>query len=93
MSDDNSALITREQALSMLPDGDYIHTFRGQRIPIGADWPREKILSAISKYQFELTGPMATSTGYGMAFRDEHGVVFVATRSGADGLPKDARRD
>jgi len=76
----DAILITKEQALSMLVDGDPIHTFRGQVVPIGADCPRASILAAMDKYAFELSGPTATAMGHGMVFRDEHGVVFVETK-------------
>lgn len=74
---DDIVFLTKEQAIAMLPDGDYIHTFRGF---VGADWSRNEIMGAIEKYQFELTGPNATAMNHGMGFRDEHGWVFVSTR-------------
>ena len=43
MSDDLEYL-TKEQVLKMLPDGEYIHTFRGNGVLIGADWERKEIL-------------------------------------------------
>ncbi len=78
--DKDATFITKEEALSMLVDGDLIHTFRGQVVPVGADWPRASILAAMDKYAFELSGPVATAGGHGMAFRDEHGIVFVETK-------------
>ena len=80
MANNEIVFLSREQARAMLPDGDTVHTFRGAIVPVGADWPRQKILDAIERYQFELTGPMATAMGHGMGFSDEHGQVFVATK-------------
>lgn len=73
--------ITKEQAIALLPDGEYIHTYRqiGPNL-IGADWERSEIINAMDKYKFELTGPLASSMGHGMAFEDEHGFLFIATK-------------
>lgn len=74
-------ILSIEEAIAKLPDGEYIHTFR-QAGPalIGADWSREDMMKAIDKFTFELTGERATSIGHGMAFCDEHGWVFVETK-------------
>ena len=73
-------ILTTDEALAMLPDGDYVHTFRGQHIPVGADWLREDIIKALRENQVELSGPITTGMGYGMCFCDKYGWVFVATR-------------
>lgn len=75
--------LTKEQVLSILPDGENIHTFRqaGNSL-IGADWEREEILKALEKYDFELSGEVATRMRHGIAFRDEYGWVFVHTKKG-----------
>lgn len=74
-------VLTKEEALKMLPDRDYIHTFRNSGITlIGADWSKEEMLKAIEKYEFELTGEQATNMEHGMAFKDELGWVFVETK-------------
>jgi len=81
MSDEIYKLTTTE-ALAMLPDKQFIHTFRqgGGNCLIGADWSKNSILKAIDDYGFELTGEQATSMGHGMAFQDEFGWVYVQTK-------------
>ena len=73
--------LSYDEAVELLPDTDYIHTFRG-RVPfmIGADWKRDDLLEAIQKYQPELSGDFATSMGHGIVFKDHHGWVFVETK-------------
>jgi len=73
-------VLTKEEVISMLPDGN-IHTFRqaGNTL-IGADWERNSMLKAINKYEVELTGEQAASMGHGMAFCDDLGWVFVQTK-------------
>lgn len=80
-SDPNQVVIlTADEALAMLPEGETVHTVRGQHIPIGADWSRADIVQAIRENQVELSGPITTAMGHWMAFRDKFGWVFVATR-------------
>jgi hypothetical protein len=72
--------LTKDEALAMLPNKEYIHTFRSNNIAlVGADWTREEMLEMIEQYEFELTGKQATSMGHGMAFKDELGWIFVET--------------
>ena len=51
--------ITTEQAISVLPDGDSVHTFYNPGFGlIGADWSREEITNKLrSSDIIELTGP------------------------------------
>lgn len=80
---DNSKryILTQEEVLKMLPDKDYIHTFREGSISlIGAYWSKKEILKAMENRKFELTGKQATSMGHGIAFQDKHGWVFVETK-------------
>ncbi|APH21419.1 hypothetical protein CF088_20420 [Clostridium botulinum] len=80
---DNSkrCVLTKEEVLKMLPNKDYIHTFRDSAISlIGADWSKKEILKTIENYEFELTGQQATSMGHGIAFQDNNGWVFVETK-------------
>ena len=79
MADDRK-VITFDQAVSMLPDGDTVHTFLQAGFGlIGADWPRENILADFEKYEVELTGPAATAMDHGLGFHDGKHFVFVAT--------------
>lgn len=78
--------LSKEQAVAMLPDGDYIHTFApaGGAL-LGADWTREELLSAFDKHQVELAGEAATAMNHGMAMFDGFGWVFIQTREAQPG--------
>lgn len=78
--------ITAEQAISVLPDGDSIHTFYNPGFGlVGADWSREDIIEKILNSDIiELTGEMARGTGHGMCaynndtkYHDE--ILFIET--------------
>lgn len=60
--------LTYDQAVSLLPVGDSIHTFYNPGFGlIGADWSREDILDKLRKSDaIELTGEQARSFGHGM---------------------------
>lgn len=60
--------ITYEEAASLLPDGDYVHTFYNNAFGLmGADWSKEEILDKLRKSEIiELTGYKARSMGHGM---------------------------
>ncbi len=81
MSDEERVMLTKEQAIAMLPDGEYIHTFRqvGMMI-LGTDWTREEMLTLIDHSEFELSGPQATAMGHGMAAQTDRGWLFVQTK-------------
>jgi hypothetical protein len=73
--------LTFEEAEKMLPDGEWVHTFRGGgMMMIGADWKRKDILDALKEYKPELSGEMATSMGHGLVLEDKMGYLFIATR-------------
>ena len=73
-----------EKALAMLPDGEEIHTFSNPvpAIMLGADWSRGDVIEFLSKHadKIELTGPMATGMGHGLAVLDGERRLFFATR-------------
>jgi hypothetical protein len=59
--------ITPDEAISLLPDGDEIHTFIDSGCLIGADWSREEIIDKISSSDVrEITGPAARGMGHGL---------------------------
>lgn len=78
---DEIVILTTKQAITMLPEGDTVHTFRqvGMMI-VGADLPKENVVSAIEKYGCELAGEQATAMGHGMVLKDDVGHLFIATR-------------
>lgn len=77
--------LTTEQALSMLGEGDEIHTFRtpSPGVMLGCDWKRQHILDAIEDNECELGGPMCQSMNHGLIVHVD-GPLFVACRDGFD---------
>ena len=78
--------LTKGQALSVLPDGETIHTFLNPGFGlVGADWSREDIIEKIQNSDIiELTGEMARSTGHGMCAynndtRYHDDILFIET--------------
>jgi hypothetical protein len=83
VTSDDIQLLTYDEAVALLPDGDSIHTFLdGGGIPVGADWERSAILALLEETERrELTGPGAQSMGHGLAaFRADGTPVFIETR-------------
>lgn len=62
------AYISPEQAISVLPDGDSVHTFYNPGFGlVGADWSKEEIVDKLrNSDRIELTGPMARNMGHGI---------------------------
>ena len=60
--------ITIEQAISVLPDGDAVHTLYNPGFGlVGADWSKEDIMDKLRRSDIiELTGPAARGMGHGM---------------------------
>ena len=60
--------ITPDQAISILPGGDSIHTFYNPEFGlVGADWSRADIIDKLrSSDIIELTGPSARGMGHGI---------------------------
>lgn len=79
---DDEYKLTFQDAMALLPDKPAIHCIRNpvENVLVGADWSRAEVVAAIRRHGAERTGKAATSSGHGMAFRDEHGYVFVETR-------------
>ena len=78
--------LTIDEAQSLLPDGDEIHTFIQQGYAIiGADWSREDIIGQIKKCQVrEITGPAARGMNHGLVLYNKDAkfqsdLLFVET--------------
>jgi hypothetical protein len=83
VTSDEIQLLTYDEAVALLPDGDSIHTFLdGGGIPVGADWDRAAILELLQNTKrCEVTGAAAQSMGHGLAaFRADGTPVFIETR-------------
>lgn len=82
----NKVFLTAEQALSVLPDRDLIHTcYNSASCLIGADWSRADIVDKLRKSDvIELTGELARRSGHGICaynkdtkFHDQ--ILFIET--------------
>ena len=78
--------ITAEQALSVLPDGDTVHTFYNPGFGlVVADWSKEDITDKFrSSDIIELTGPAARGMGHGICVYNkdtkwQSDILFVET--------------
>jgi hypothetical protein len=82
---DDIQLLTYDEAVALLPDGEQIHTFiqAGPAI-IGADWERADVLALLRRTgRREVTGEAAQGMGHGLAaslpVTDEP--LFIETRT------------
>ena len=58
MSDDR-ILLTADEAISLLPEGEYVHNTTGGMIMIGCDYSRESAEKSLREaVQIEIGGPM-----------------------------------
>lgn len=78
--------ITTEQAISVLPDGNTVHTFYNPGFGlVGADWSKEDITDKLRRSDIiELTGPAACGMGHGMCVYNKNtkwqsDILFVET--------------
>lgn len=60
--------ITFEEAVSLLPDGECVHTFYNNSFGLlGADWSKDEIIDKLRKSDvIELTGSQARAMKHGM---------------------------
>jgi hypothetical protein len=77
--------LTYEEAISLLPNSDYVHTFYNLAFGLcGADWNKTEIFEKLKESEIiELTGETARSMGHGMcAYNKGKGlseVLFIET--------------
>lgn len=86
MSEDRF-ILTFDEAIAMLPEGEHIHTFVSSGFLIGADWMREEIIDGFRNAPdggLQLSGEVASSMGHGLCFWhgpiDKGRWVFVETK-------------
>lgn len=70
--------ITTEQAISILPNDENVHTFYNSSVAlIGGDWSKEDIIDKLNKSDvIELTGETAQKMGHGKYQSD---ILFIET--------------
>lgn len=78
--------ITAEQAISVLPDGDSVHTFYNPGFGlVGADWSKEDITDKLRCGDIiEVTGPAARGMGHGICVYNKDAkfqsdILFIET--------------
>lgn len=78
---DERVVLSKTEAIEMLPDTEKIHTFRqcGPML-LGADWDKENIIETINNHDVEITGEQAQSMGHGIALHDDKGWLFIETK-------------
>jgi hypothetical protein len=82
-ADEEIVLLSYDEAVALLPEGERIHTFLDSGIAlIGADWDRGDVLALLRETnRREVTGPAAQSMGHGLAADRDGSPVFIATRT------------
>ncbi len=72
--------IKPEEAISLLKDGEEIHTFRnpGAGMMVGCDWSREKIIETLEKNpdKIEIGGKVCRAMGHGLIV-DDSGFLYI----------------
>jgi hypothetical protein len=72
--------LSTEEALSLLPKEDLIHTFRSiGRVLIGADWDREELVDLINRSHCEIGGSKSIALGHGLVIWSGTDPLFVHT--------------
>lgn len=79
---ENDMLIPIDQAIELLPDGEYIHTFRNPGgMLVGADWPKVDLVEAMRCASgIARTGAMAQSLKHGLAIDHNGSLLFIETK-------------
>lgn len=73
-------VITLEDALKCIPEGENVHTFRsGGMMMMGCDWQHESIVDALTKApEIQVSGEFASGMGHGIAI-NHNGWLFIET--------------
>ena len=73
--------LTVEEAILMITENEFVHTFRGSGPAIvGCSHEREYVIELINKHGAELSGPMASAMNHSIVLKDEHGWLFIETK-------------
>ncbi len=85
MGDGKVRLLTFDEAVALLPDGDQIHAvLDGDEALLGADWDRATILQLLAAADLrEVAGPRAQARRHGLAAWLGNMPVFIETRPGS----------
>ncbi len=87
MAERETLILTVDEAIAMLPDGESIHTFRAStpNMLVGCDWERQDLLDAIHKTDcLEIGGEMCCGMNHGLVVWTDDNPLFVECREGTD---------
>lgn len=75
--EERELVLTPDQAISLLADGEYVHNMRGGfGMMLGADWGRQEAEDAIrSAERVEIGGPNARAMGHPIAVTEQSGRI------------------
>ena len=82
-TNDEPVLLTYDEAVALLPDGNEIHTvMQAGPTLIGADWDRKDVLTLLRESpRRDVTDPAAQKSGHVLAAYDQDGrIVFIETK-------------
>ena len=74
--------ITPQQAISLLNEGDEIHTFRNTGgFLLGCNYDRESLIELLeaNSDKIEIAGEQATQLKHGVVLEDDKGYLFIET--------------
>lgn len=84
--DNSKKYLTLQQAIDLLPDSEYVHTFYNNPVVglFGADWDKNDVIKKMkSSQRLELTGETARKMGHGVcAYNDgarQDDILFIET--------------
>lgn len=85
MIEEKRIMLTTEQAVTMLADGDDVHTFRGGGMVIlGADWGRAELIKAIEENECEIGGESCRGMNHGLVVWVDGSPLYVECKEGID---------
>lgn len=82
MSEQEKRMVTIEEAMSILNDGETVHTFRSTgSVLLGADHERQTLIDRMKRYSetLQIAGAMARGMKHGLILEDNVGYLFIET--------------
>jgi len=89
MTDEARLFLTPDEAVSILPDGEYVHNTTGGPIMIGVDYRHANAVKALREaYKIEVGGPVCRRMGHPLVMWDspKHCTFFQADLTKLDAL-------
>jgi hypothetical protein len=89
MTDDIRLFLTPDEAISLLPEGEYIHNTTGGMIRIGIDYTRDDAIKALrGAHKLEIGGPACRAARHPLVMwsTNERATFFEADMDKLDAL-------